>query len=133
MISSTTLPVGPAYTVSFQLASSSTALGALQIRTSYSTSKGVFEGEGASVSCSNDTAGALFAPNHVSNTGSLTLGFIALTPFAAPTPLANCKFLGNGSTAPTASDFPITIEDITDGDGNAATATITVAVQPFID
>jgi hypothetical protein len=129
----TTLPVGPAYIVSFQLASASTPLGALQITTAYSTSKGAFEGAGGSVQCTNDATGALFAPNHVSGSGSLTLGFIALTPISPPTPLANCKFLGNGSAAPTASDFPITIEDITDGDGNAATATITVSIQAFLD
>lgn len=122
----TTIVVGPAsWKVLFHLDTASDSLGALQWSTAYGSAPGEFDGNGAGVACTNKVGGALFAPNDDDGAKNLTLGLIALTPFAAPTDLVECTFTG---TDPVPGDFPVTIEDSTNGDGAPATATISVSV-----
>ena len=72
----------------------------------------------------------LFAPNDVDAERELTLGMIALTAFSAPNLLATCVFNGSAGDPPVSGDFPITIDDSTDGNGDPITAVITVTVTP---
>lgn len=112
--------------VTFRLASASTALGALQVAVDYADANGGFQGAGASVACTNRIAGALFAPNDNDAAKKLTLGFIALTAFGAPLDLVQCTFEG---AVPSPDDFAIAIEDATDSDGNAASASVVAVVE----
>ncbi len=125
----TSIVVDPgAYSVVFRLTSASDSLGALQWSTNYGSAPGEFRGSGAAVVCTNLVSGALFAPNDNDAASKLTLGLIALSPFSAPTDLVRCTFDG---TMPSAGDFPVTVEDSTNGDGAPATASIGVTVEPL--
>ena len=57
----------------------------------------------------------------------LTLGYIALSPVVGPKDVAECTFHGTG-VAPTAANFPVTVEDATNGNGDPITATVGVTV-----
>lgn len=125
----TTVPPHTDYSVLFKLDSASAGVGALQWTVDYSAAPGGFDGSGASVSCTNQVSGALFAPNDVDATSKLTLGLIALSPFNAPTNLVQCVFAAPvGGDAPAPEDFVITIDDATDTDGAPITVSIVSSV-----
>jgi len=116
------------YNIRYSLTASSAALtGALQWKTDYSAAPGTFQGSGGAVACTSPISG-LFAPNDVDATKQLTLGVISFTGFAAPSILANCTFVGSAGDPPVPADFPFTIEDQTDVNGDPITATIAVTV-----
>ncbi|HEY2773310.1 MAG TPA: hypothetical protein VGK20_04570 [Candidatus Binatia bacterium] len=119
-------------TVTYRLISASSSVGALQWSTSYAGAPGGFRGTGSAVVCSNLVKEALFAPNDDEANSTLNLALIALTPFTAPTDLVQCTFDPNVGQTPTADQFPVTIQDATDSDGNKITAAIgvTAAVAP---
>jgi len=125
----TTVPAGDVlYNIRYSLTASSAELtGALQWKTDYSGAPGTFQGAGGAVACTSPISG-LFAPNDVDATKQLTLGVISFTGFAAPSILANCTFVGSAGDPPVAGDFPFTIEDQTDVNGEPITATIGVTV-----
>lgn len=117
------------YKVTFRLDTASAGVGALQWSTNYGSAPGGFQGSGASVACTNKVGGALFAPNDEEGSTKLTLGIIALTEFNAPLDLVDCTF--NATSTPDPSDFPIVIEDATDGGGSPIDAAISVTVTPI--
>ncbi len=130
VVTTTTLGGGAGnYKVTFNLTEASAGVGALQWSTNYGSAPGGFQGSGASVACTNKVGGALFAPNDNEATTKLTLGLIALTEFNAPISLVDCTF--NATSTPSPSDFPIVIEDATDGTGSPITANIGVVVTPI--
>ncbi|HXC51386.1 MAG TPA: hypothetical protein VN634_10915 [Candidatus Limnocylindrales bacterium] len=121
----TTLPE-ESILVQFHLDSASGEVGALQWNVDYANAPGQFLGSGATVQCTSLVSGALFAPNDVEAEHSLHLGVISLSTFPAPADLVQCSFAATG--APVPADFPVTIVDATDGDGNPITATISVSI-----
>jgi hypothetical protein len=114
-----------AYHVLFKLAESSVPLGALQLLVDYDAASGEFAGAGAAVQCTN-LVDALSARNDDDADRELSLGYVSVDGFSAPSDLSRCTFNGE---APAPGDFTITIQDVTGIEGEAATATVTVEVS----
>ena len=115
----TTLGTPVQYKIRFKLNSAcGLRVGSLGLDTHYAGTGGQFEGTGATVSCTNLVAGGpTFVPNDNDASKVLSLGYISLTGFTAPTDLAEC--LLTGPKKPSASDFVVTFTDISDPDGNS--------------
>ena len=116
----TTTLSGPVqYKIRFKLNSAcGKSVGSLGLDIHYAGTGGQFDGTGASVSCTNLVAGGpTFVPNDDDAGQVLSLGYISLTGFTAPTDLAEC--LLTGPKKPSASDFVVTFTDISDPDGNS--------------
>jgi len=87
-------------------------VGALQWDTDYSDVPGFLVGSGGQAQCAKLISTALFVPNDVDATETVTLGLVDVEGFSGPIDLAECTF--KASTTPLKSDFVITVTDATD-------------------
>jgi len=126
----TTGSVAKNYDIMFVLATASAPVSSLQFDVNYSTATGGFEGSGSAVKCTKQVLTALFAPNDVDATSTLTLGLVDLDGFSAPKDVAKCTFNGDAGDPPVPGDFVITIVDSTNADGDPVSSTVTATVTP---
>jgi hypothetical protein len=89
-------------------------IGSLQYDVDYSGAAGGFVGADSTVSCSAIVAG-FPAFNDIEAESKLSTAIITLSAFSTPTNVARCEFAVDGSTAPMAGDFAITVTDAADG------------------
>jgi hypothetical protein len=118
------------YDITFNLATASAAVSSLQFDVNYAAATGGFQGSGSTVSCTKQVVTALFAPNDVEATSTLTLGLVDLDGFTAPRAVAKCTFNGDAGDPPVPGDFLITIVDSTNADGDPVSSTVTTTVTP---
>ncbi len=129
-VTTTTVVLGETAIVVFRVDSATGAIGALQLGINYTNAPGEFVGSGSSVDCTSKINGALFAPNDLDASRDLKLGIVALTGFSAPADAVECTFSSTPGDSPVASDFTVTVEDATDGDGAPITAAVSVRLKP---
>lgn len=126
----TTIPDGPKnYNVVYKLETATAPVGSLQFDSSYASAPEFgFQGAAGTVSCTGNAAGALFAPNDNEAQKKLSLGFIAVSGFSAPTNLATCIYNGTAGDPPVPGDFPLSGVIATDTDFNDINVTLSVTV-----
>lgn len=157
-VTTTTIPeTGDPFLVTFRLTSASVAdVASVQLSSDYSGANGKFRGHGPNVSCTDLVSGTLYALNDQDTVCSLeqdkacqsnsqctsgqgtcsvtrnelVIGMISYSHFSAPIDLMVCEFLGEYSDPPTASDFPIVIEDATDEAGDPISIAVAARVEP---
>ncbi|MEE8310827.1 MAG: hypothetical protein V3R77_01130 [Candidatus Binatia bacterium] len=100
-------------------------IGALSYNTDYSGADGTFEGQGSAVSCAN-LVGLLGQFNDQDAQQNLISALIDSAGFASPTAVAECTFLTNGLTAPTAGDFAVVVTDASDPNINPINPTVAI-------
>jgi hypothetical protein len=118
------------YSIVYRLDTASAVVGSLQFESAYSSAPGVFRGSDGSVYCTNDVSGALFAPNDADDEEKLSLGWIALAGFSAPTNLATCTFQPDSPEAPEPGDFGVSNVAATDTEFNDVAVSISAMVIP---
>jgi hypothetical protein len=118
------------YNITFNVTAAGTALGALQFLVDYETATGDIQGSAGTAACVKLVDGASFAINDKDVDREITLGIINTDGFATALPddVARCTFNGNASDPPVPGDFVITLQDVTDTNGDPTTATVVVAV-----
>jgi hypothetical protein len=119
------------YEILFKMTSGS-AVASLQFDVDYNATTGGFAGSGSGVTCTKQIVSAIFAPNDVDGTKTLTLGLVDLDGFSAPVNLAKCTFNGDAGDPPVPADFLIDIVDSTDAEGEPVASVVetTVTVAP---
>ena len=122
----TTDECGVIHTVTFRLESGQ-GLSAIQLHIDYSSADGDILGNGRNAACEL-LVPVLSAVNLAGGFGYLNVAMITLGSFSAPADLVRCQY--RGRTAPTVSDFAITIVDATDVDGNEKSGETAVVVVP---
>ena len=86
------------------------SLGALQFDVDYSGAGGDFDGSGTSVACSTPLTSASASFNDDEATRTVSAGYLSLSGFTGPTPVADCLFTPVGAD-PLPTDFPVTVID----------------------
>jgi len=127
----TTLPPEP-ISINFALSAPSTPLATLQFTVNYTSAPGDFEGGGTSVLCESAVDDALFAANNNEQSQKLTLGWVSLDGFGAPTALVSCQFMPD-TPVPVPANFTVVIDEATDLDGErvrGVNITVTVTGVP---
>lgn len=127
---STTMPGSQCtdWTVTFRLSASGSAISSLLFDVNYASAGGSFVGTGSTVSCTKQVLTALFAPNDVEATKTLTLGLVDLDGFSAPRDLVSCKFTGTAGDPPVPGDFVLGINASDNVDGNPTSSTLQALV-----
>lgn len=119
------------YQVEFRVPNS-VSLGMLQFTVDYADASGEFAGSGSLVSCSNMLAGSIFAPDDTDASKSLVIGSISPTPSVTPATIARCTFDRAVYGLPDESEFHITVDTATDGNGDEVTASVEIsAITPM--
>ena len=121
----TTVAAGGKYIVTFSQ-TNATTYGALQLEVNYSGAPGGFTGTGSTVVCTKLSAAGSAAYNDNEGTKKLGLGWISADGSTGPQTLAVCDF--DATATPVVANFPVTIKDVADINGEPVTVTIGVAV-----
>jgi hypothetical protein len=111
--------------IEFSVTNNVGLIGALSYNTDYSGADGSFEGQGSAVNCRN-LVGLLGQFNDQDAQQNLITAIIDSTGFASPNAVAECTFLTNGLTAPTAGDFGIVVTDASDPNINPINPTVAI-------
>jgi hypothetical protein len=125
-LGSVTLPASffvPATTVTFGL-SVSAPVQAAQLRVTYPTAKGGFDGTAGEVSCTSD-GGGIFTANDDDAAGRLIFSLADASNLAFPITV-RCAFSANGAIAP--GDFTVLVEEVTQNNAPGDASVMTVAV-----
>jgi hypothetical protein len=101
---------------------------AFQVRIAYPTAKGSFTGSAENVTCTITGGGGIFTKNDNDSAGTLTLSVANTANLTFPVDVS-CPF--DATSAITASDLTITVQEVTqnNGPGNAADLTVTPSIS----
>lgn len=136
----TTTTLGPSslacedWDVTVLLSSASAPVGHIQVSIDYSDAVGGFVGDGdqGEVECESFMGGGGFASIDADEESILVFAAVASPKLSAPSPVFRCTFRGTPE-GPSPAEFHIIVDDASDGNGHAVTATFDVAVTPKSD
>ncbi len=137
----TSTPVGPTATPAPQVTATPTGgtttqnvgfnftaangIQAFQVRAAYPTANGSFTGAAENVNCTITGGGGIFTKNDNDAAGTLTLSVANTANLTFPVDVA-CTF--DASSAITASDITVTVQEVTQNNGPGTITDLTVAV-----
>lgn len=114
-------------TVDFDFAAAN-GIQAFQVRVAYPTAKGSFTGSAENVACTVTGGGGIFTKNDNDTAGTLTLSVANTANLTFPVNV-ECTF--DATSAITASDLTITVQEVTQNNapGNVADLTVTPTIS----